>query len=229
MNRLAIIPARGGSKRFPRKNIAMFNELPIIAHTIQAAIASGQFSDVVVSSDDPEILHLAERYGATTHRRPAELATDSARVKDVCFHYLQSRIESGYHFDVLCVLYATAPLRNAEDIRGVVSLIGEGCDSALAVTGFDLPVHQALILGEDNKAEPAFPQLIEKRESEVPRFVVDNGSTYAVDVASFLTHRTFVTPQLKVYEMPRERSVDLDYPEDFELLKFYSAMQDRKK
>jgi pseudaminic acid cytidylyltransferase len=220
MRRVAIIPARGGSKRLPRKNIIDFFGKPIIAWTIEAAKQSNLFDAVIVSTEDDEIKDIARKYGAEIDDRAQELATDDARVLDVCVDLLNR--ENMKDVDILCVLYATAPLRSAQDIQKTVELLSrETCDFALACTTYDLPVHQALKVNDNADVRPMWPELIEERSSDIGTVVVDNGSTYAVFVPAFLNEKTFYGPNLKAHIMPREFSQDIDEEHDLELAKFY--------
>ncbi len=223
MRRIAIIPARGGSKRLPRKNIIPFQGRPIIAHTIEAAKSTDLFERVVVSTEDAEIAEVSAQFGAEIDRRDPELATDSATVKEVCLDFLRREKRAGHDWDLLCVLYATAPLRNSEDIRQVVELIHPGrCDFAIAVTRYEMPPHQALRVLPDHHLEPMWPELVQARSDAIGELRVDNGSTYAVSVPAFLEHHSFYGPNLCGHEMPRERSVDIDTQEDFDLVSFYA-------
>ncbi len=218
MKAVAIIPARGGSKRVPRKNVLDFLGRPIIAYTIEAARASGCFERVVVSTEDEEIAIVSERFGACVHGRPAALATDSARVVEVCLNFLDSEAEAGRDWDVMGCLYATAPLRNAEDIRATVALLEPArCAFAMAITKYNISPYEAMKVGPDGELTPMWPELLEYRASDLPPLRVDNGSTYAVDIASFREQRTFCGRSLRGYEMPISRSIDIDTREDFEL------------
>ena len=220
MRRIAIIPARGGSKRLPRKNIIDFMGKPIIAWTIQSAIKTNLFDDVIVSTEDKEISEIAASYGASIDMRDTQLATDSARVTDVCIDYLNKSQKS---IDTLCCLYATAPLRNDEDIKNVVKLLeSENCDSAIAVTNYDLPPHQALKWNGNNHASPKWPELVSKRADEIGSLVVDNGSTYAVKPEFLIREKSFYSENMAVHLMPRNRSQDIDEAEDLELALFYA-------
>lgn len=222
MRRVALIPARGGSKRLPRKNIIDFLGKPIIAWTIEAALETGLFEQVVVSTEDDEIAAIAARYGAGIDRRDAGLATDSATVRDVCVDFLKRQQQAGNDYDVLCVLYATAPLRRAEDIAATVSLLREGeCSFALAATHYPYPPHQALRMGQGGAVTPFFPDLVNLRAADVGEMVVDNGSTYAVLAKAFLKAPGFYGEPLKVHLMPHERSQDIDTADDLELALYY--------
>jgi CMP-N-acetylneuraminic acid synthetase len=222
--RLAIIPARGGSKRLPRKNILPFLGRPIIAHTIDAAVSSGCFARVLVSTEDAEIAETARAAGADVHRRDPVLATDAATLTEVCFDILDGEERAGHTYETFACLYATAPLRQADDIAAVVALAErDDADFALAVTAYPLPPHQALRLGDDGTLAPMWPDLINLRADKVGRLVVDNGSTNAAKVAAFRQHRTFYGPRLAGHLMPRERSVDIDELADYELACWYST------
>lgn len=224
MRSLAIIPARGGSKRLPRKNVMDFLGRPIIAYTIEAALASGCFSRVVVSTDDAEIADISARYHSDVVIRPAELATDEARVVDVCEHFLHEAVERGECYDVLSVLYATAPLRSADDVRTVLDFVTSGRHhSAIAATTYSLPVHQALVQSKSS-VEQVFPDLFSRRSNEVPEYFVDNGSTYAVTTDYFLRERRFISPDLAIHLMPRARSVDVDTWEDYVVAKCFAEL-----
>ncbi len=145
MSMLAIIPARGGSKRLPRKNVLPFHGKPMIAWTIEAAIAADLFADIVVSTEDDEIAEAAREYGARVMDRSTALAGDDARVVDVCIDVLDREAAAGRDYDHLCCLYATAPLRNADDIRATVEpVLKRKAQFALAAGRYDHPPHQAL-------------------------------------------------------------------------------------
>lgn len=218
MNAVAIIPARGGSKRLPRKNIIDFLGRPIIAYTIDAARDCGCFDRVVVSTEDDEIAAIAERLGAIVDRRPPALATDAAVIVDVCLDFLDREGKAGRNWRVLGCLYATSPLRTAADIRATMSLLKPGyCDFAMAVTAYDLQPHIALKFAPDGSLTPMWPDLLPFRASDLPPLRVGNGSTYIVDVAAFRRARSFYGPGLHGHEMPRERSIDIDTPYDLEL------------
>ena len=224
--RLAIIPARGGSKRLPRKNILPFLGRPMIAHTIDAAVSSGCFTRVLVSTEDTEIADAARAAGADIHRRDPALATDAATLIEVCLDILASEERAGHTYDTFACLYATAPLRRVDDIAAVVALAERpDADFALAVTTYPLPPHQALRLGDNGSLAPMWPDLVNLRADNVGRLVVDNGSTYAAKVAAFREHRSFYGPRLAGHLMPRDRSVDIDEQADYDLACWYAARE----
>jgi len=206
---VALIPARGGSKRLPRKNIIDFHGKPMIAYTIEAALSTACFDEVIVSTEDHEIAAITKQYDVTIHRRLPALATDSVSVTDVCLSYLNE-----CDVTTLAVLYATAPMRNVDDIHAVMSLLSTDCHFAMAATLCEWPVHQVMTLNQ-GRISPLFPDLVNKNSDEVGEYCIDNGSTYAVNVKSFLKQKTFYGDSLKVYLMPTSRSIDIDTPDDY--------------
>ncbi len=229
MRRVALIPARGGSKRLPRKNVLDFLGKPIMAWTIEAALETGLFERVVVSTEDDEIAAIGQKFGAEIDRRDPSLATDQARVVDVCLDFLNREEEQGRIYDVLCCLYATAPLRNAADIAATLALLSPGvCDFSKAVTHYGMPPHQALKLGEDGSVTPMWPDLVNERESDIGELVVDNGSTYTVSVPAFRQEKGFYGPGLRAHIMPRTRSQDIDEALDLEIAKFFAEKERRE-
>lgn len=224
MQGMCIIPARGGSKRLPRKNIAEFLGRPILAHTVEAALQSGVFSRVVVSTDDSEIAQVAQHAGAEVHERTSTLASDSARLIDVCIDFLAEEERAGRDWDFFGCLLATAPMRTAEDIRRAHALIEPGmCEFAMAVTTYPLPPLQALRTTEYGFLRPMWPELIELRSQEAPALFVDNGSTYLALVSAFRKERTFYGSRMRGHVMPRERSIDIDEPYDLELARMLAT------
>lgn len=223
MKRIAIIPARGGSKRLPRKNIIPFMGRPIIAYTIEAALETGLFQRVVVSTEDEEIAGIARKHKADVDIRKPELATDKATVVQVCLDLLDREINAGQNYEAMCCLYPTAPLRNASDIIEVVNLIDDECRFAMAVTNYDLPPWQALKKSDTESLIPMWPDWVAKPSHEVPELLVDNGSTYAVNINTFLQRKSFYGDGLRGYFMQRSRSVDIDTAEDLDLALHYAA------
>lgn len=220
MSRVAFIPARGGSKRLPRKNIKDFLGKPIIAYTIEAARQSNLFDCIVVSTEDKEIAEVSESYGAIIDMRSAELAGDNITVNDVCLEYLDRKEKEGVYIDVLAVLYATAPMRNVEDIKGVVDLLSGDCQFAMGATVCN-DGHQILLYKEGD-VEAIFPDLIGLHSSECEQYCLGNGSTYVVNVEAFKKQKTFYGDKLKVYLMPSQRSVDIDTQDDFDLALYHA-------
>jgi pseudaminic acid cytidylyltransferase len=217
MNAVAIIPARGGSKRLPRKNIADFLGRPIIAYTIGAALESRCFERVVVSTEDDEIAAIASGFGAAIDRRPSVLATDKATIVEVCLDFLDREAAARREWRVMTCLYATAPLRNAQDIRDTMALLEPGrCGFAMAVTTYDQDPRLALRLGWNGSLTPMWPEFLAHRTDELPPLRICDGSTLAVDVAEFRRYRTFYGAGLRAHDIPRSRSIDIDTQSDLD-------------
>jgi pseudaminic acid cytidylyltransferase len=217
MAAVAVIPARGGSKRLPRKNIADFLGKPIISYTIEAAHQSGCFSRVIVSTEDDEIAEVALRFGAEVDVRDTSLASDTATVHAVCITFLDAERARGRDWDQMACLYATAPLRTADDIRATMALLETGvCDFAMGVSSYDKQPHQALKLMPGNALVPMWPELLKYRASDLPPLRASNGTTYVVNCEAFRQHGDFYGPNLRGHNMPRNHAVDIDTAEDLE-------------
>ena len=217
MRGVAIIPARGGSKRLPRKNIADFHGKPIIAYSIAAAVESGCFEQVVVSTEDAEIAEIASRFGARIDMRDPSLATDAATVDQVCLDFLDRERQAGNDWKRMACLYATAPLRNSLDVAAVVGLLKEGeCDFAMGVSAYQIQPNLALKFLPDGELLPMWPELIELRADKLPPLRASNGTTYAVECDAFKKYKTFYGPGLRGYDMPRIRGVDIDTADDLD-------------
>lgn len=222
---IAVIPARGGSKRLPRKALITFRNAPMIVHTIRAAQEASCFDAILVSSDDEEILDVSAAAGAMPYLRPAELAEDDVPTVPVLLDVLDAEARLGRSWDILACLYATAPLRTADDIAGVMSLLDPGvCNFAMAVCAADRQVHQALRVGTDGQLVPVWPELLNLNSQDAPRYLFGNGTTYAASVPALQEHKSMYGPGLRGYEMPRSRSVDLDTEEDLALLQYYAGL-----
>lgn len=225
--KIAVIPARGGSKRLPGKALIELQGKPLIAHTIRAAIESDRFKKVVVSSDSLDILDAATTFGAIAHRRSDELAGDETPTAPVLLDLLEQETAKGINWDVLACLYATAPLRTAQDICAVVDLLDtDNCDFAMAVCEADRPVHQSLTLDDNGTLTSVWPEMINLNSQDAPAYLFGNGSTYAVNVPAFIKSKSLYGQGLKGYVMPRERSVDINTQEDFDLMHYYASRRD---
>ncbi len=227
MANVAIIPARGGSKRFPGKNIANFNGKPLITWTLDAAIKSELFDEIFVTSDDKAILEIAGCFPVRLLDRPKALSGDEITVDEVCLEILKNfKITKG----ILACLYATSPMRSSSDIIKVFSLVSDGTfEKAYAVTSFDLPVNQAVVFGENNELHPIFPDDLEKREEKFDKVVVDNGSTYVVNIERFISDKSLISGQCGGVEMPRNCSIDINYKEDLALLESMNNLHTKER
>ncbi len=217
MNRLAIIPARGGSKRLPRKNILELNGKPLLAYTVEAALQSGVFERVIVSTEDEEVARVGEAAGADVLRRPPELASDSARVRDVCVHVIEE-LSREAPIDCFCVLTATSALRTADDIQRSYQILQTGFDYVVSVTEYFFYPHAALIADEAGRLRYQWPEIAHAKGQELPNFVVENGAINWCRTEQFLRDRELMGSNTGAYRMPKYRSIDIDTQEDFQVM-----------
>lgn len=216
MQTLAIIPARGGSKGIPRKNVLPLGGKPLIAHTIYAARAASRVDRVVVSTDDDEIATVAQRYGAEVVRRPAALASDTASSEAALLHTLDVLREAeGYDPDLLVFLQCTSPLTAPEDIDGTIAALVEShADSALAVTAF----HYFLWAADDDGAHGINHDKSVRlmRQQRTPEYL-ETGAVYVMRTAGFRAARHRFFGKTVVFDTPVERRLEIDEPEDFRI------------
>lgn len=225
---IAIIPARGGSKGLPRKNVKEMCGKPLIAYTIEAALAAKSIDRVVISTGDDEIAAVAMQYGAEVpFMRPAELASDTAMAVDN-YIYTIDRLEKEWNIkiDSFVVLQPTSPLRISEDIDGAVQLFNaRKADSVVSYVKEAHPVFWHKKIGKDNKLEDLFESTLANRQ-DFPITYYPNGAVYVFSTA-MIRQRKYYTDMSYAYIMPRERSVDIDFLEDFKYAEF--LMQSRNK
>lgn len=215
---LAIIPARGGSKGLPRKNVLPAGGRPLIAWTIEAALNADCVSRVVLSSDDDEIIAVAKEYGCDVpFKRPAALASDEAATMGVVLHALTEL--RGYDYVVL--LQPTSPLRNAKDIDAAFErMMKAGAPSCVSVCPVEEPPYWMYQLGPSDRLRnvvetPAFSH----RRQDLPDVYILNGAIYISRVDELIKSKRFVTVDTVGYVMPRDRSIDIDTRQDFEAFK----------
>lgn len=219
MTATAIIPARGGSKRIPRKNIRQFHGRPMIAWTIDTAINSGLFSNVIVSTDDAEIAAIAQEHGAQVpFLRPADFSNDYATTQDVMRHAVTWLAKNQIESDFVCCLYATAPFLQAGDVvKGLRALQESTADYAYAVTEFDYSPHRALIKNQNGQVSLEKPELAAVRSQDLPSLVHDAGQFYWAKTETWLTQREILSSAGIGIEIPRSQAQDIDNEEDWKL------------
>lgn len=210
---LAIIPARGGSKGIPRKNLYPLAGKPLLVYTLEASIHAKNISRVLVSTDDLEIYNLAKSYGVDVVRRPANLATDTAPIIDVVFHSLETLYENeGYSPDIVVLLQPTSPLRTARDIDDAVRVF-KSCDSCLSlisVSEYEHSPYWALKVS-DGFLVPIFREAyLRTRRQDLPKMYRPNGAIYIATPEVLREYRSFLTPRTIPYIMPPERGIDID-------------------
>lgn len=191
MKSIAIIPARGGSKRIPRKNIKLFMGKPIIAYSIEAALQSGLFDEVMVSTDDKEIAEVAQKYGAKVpFMRSAETANDYASTADVILEVLRRYKEGGENFDTGCCIYSTAPFVTPARLTEAYSKLNADIDSVFTCVAYSYPVQRSLHI-LDGKISMVHPEYATSRSQDLEPIYHDAGQFYIFRAASFLQEKTF--------------------------------------
>lgn len=215
--RLCVIPARGGSKRIPRKNIRDFLGKPIMAYSIDAAIASGCFDHVIVSTDDTEIAEVARACGAETpFVRPPALADDFAGTNAVVKHALGWYQAQGVVFDSACCVYATAPFIRPSDLqRGCELLESSDKQFAFSVTTFDYPIQRALRIDAETGLQLIYPEFSETRSQDLEEAYHDAGQFYWGRAQAFLSDQPLFASHSLPVPLPRYLVQDIDTPEDW--------------
>lgn len=226
--RLAIIPARGGSKRIPRKNIKLFCGKPMIAWSIEAALESACFDQVIVSTDDNEIADVGRQWGACVpFMRPEELSDDHTGTIPVVRHAIEWYGAQGHSVGQVCCLYATAPFVRADDIRrGQVILAGNDCDYAFAVTSYPFPIQRAIRLTDRGRVEMFSPEHFNTRSQDLEDAFHDAGQFYWGRTEAWLQGRIIFSPNSMPVILPRYRVQDIDTAEDWVRAEWlFKAMQ----
>ena len=218
MKKVAIIPARGGSKRIPRKNIRPFMGQPMIGYSIKAAQASGLFDSIVVSTDDEEIADVARGFGALVpFMRPGDLSNDHAGTGAVIIHALQWFIDQGTPFDAACCIYATAPFLDSERlVEGWEKLKAPGKRFAFSVTSYAFPIQRALRKAGDS-VEMFWPENLMKRSQDLEPAYHDAAQFYWGWAEAFLNGEVTFSRISAPVILPRTQVVDIDTPEDWEV------------
>jgi CMP-N-acetylneuraminic acid synthetase len=217
--RVAIIPARGGSKGLPGKNLRELAGRPLIAHTIAAAIESESFGRIVVTSEDEAILEVAHKFDAEVLLRPAELATDEASSLDVLSHALraiESEAEAQAADRQYALLQPTSPLRTGIHIRDAVALMAKiDAKSLVSVTESPHPPHKSLVVDTQGHAQPLFEWAdLTRPRQQLPKTFHPNGAIYLGEIAGYLRDQNLFAAPLGLYEMDAACSIDIDVEQD---------------
>lgn len=194
MKNLAIIPARGGSKRIPRKNIKEFLGKPIIAYSIEVALKSGLFDEIMVSTEDQEIAAIARQYGADVpFLRSNETANDFATSDDVLREVIRRYGELGRHFDNMCCIYATAPLVRSQDIQiAYERLLSSSFNLVYPVVQFSYPIWRCLDMDESGKMNYHWPEFENSRSQDLPKEYHDTGTFYWYKIKSWMEDKEMI-------------------------------------
>ena len=218
MKSIAIITARGGSKRIPRKNIKEFCGKPILAYSIEAALASECFDTVMVSTDDEEIAEIARKYGAQVpFFRSEATANDYATTADVLLEVLAKYEEQGEVFERACCIYPTAPFLTAGRLSEAMTLLEDKqADSVLPVVRFSFPPQRCVVI-KDGFLQPKWPECMSLRSQDLEPFYHDVGQFYCFKVSSFLTRKNLVMEKTVPLEMSEVEVQDIDTPSDWQM------------
>jgi CMP-N-acetylneuraminic acid synthetase len=229
MKNLCIIPARGGSKRFPNKNISILNGKPLVVHTIDAALESGIFDKIIFTSDSDVILetvseHRGESPNLHLSKRPDHLSTDTSKVIDTVCFYRDLNLE----FEKIWLLLPTCPLRDYKDILEVNSLLTKEIDSVISITEMEFPPTLGLIVdpeGHIKSSDPSSPwENGNTRSQDHPTVHRPNGAVYCSWMKKFQSNNSFYKGKVKGYFMPRSKSIDIDTKFDFELAQVLTSI-----
>jgi CMP-N-acetylneuraminic acid synthetase len=214
--KLCLIPAKGGSTRLARKNILPLGGKPLLGWAIASAVQSGLMDRIVVSTEDDQVAEIARSLGAEVpFMRPLHLARDPAGVVDVALHALAELRDRGEEYQILVILLPTCPFRTADDIRKACELFREtGASFLMSVSLFDHTPFAALSLDGDHLLRPFFPEYVGRKSQDMPEAYRANGAIHVLEVAAFERERSYYAQPLIGYEMPWQRSIDIDTEHD---------------
>ena len=228
--KLAIIPARGGSKRIPRKNIKEFCGKPMIAYSIEAALDSGCFDKVIVSTDDKEIATIAELYGAEVpFVRPPEISDDYATTIQVVAHAIRWCEAQNWPIEAVCCIYATAPFIDKDDLSlGYSKMVAERVEFVFSAALFPFAIQRAIELSAKGEVTMIQPGHAATRSQDLPEAYHDAGQFYWGQKTAFLDNKEIFAKHSRIVLVPRERVQDIDTHEDWQFAEtLYHAMNSR--
>lgn len=218
MKSVAVITARGGSKRIPRKNIKPFLGKPIIEYSIEAALKTGVFNEVMVSTDDEEIAQVAVNAGAKVpFLRSENTSNDFATTADVLLEVVDSYERIGTSFDKVCCIYPTAPFVTANALKTAMMLLEqEKCDCVIPVVKFSFPPQRGVVI-KDGKVVPKWPENMSKRSQDLEPFYHDCGQFYCLDVESFKKQKKIWMDNVVPFIQDEINVQDIDTAEDWKI------------
>ncbi|TIH11995.1 acylneuraminate cytidylyltransferase family protein [Marinifilum sp. JC120] len=221
---IAIIPARAGSKGVKNKNIVELNGKPLISYTIEAALDSGVFDHVFVTTDGEEIAEVSAECGAEVIDRPRELALDKSSSIDVIVHALEAK---EFFKGCFCLLQPTSPLRDSKDIREAFELYKSSeATSVISATSVGHHPYKCLMQNKDGNYAPIRnPEDLVSARQDLPICIAPNGAIYFCDIASFLEQKVLFFPNTEYFLMRPDRSVDVDSLTDLKIAEFYLSNQ----
>jgi len=226
---LAIIPARGGSKGIPRKNIKLLNGRPLIYYTIKEALESN-INKILVSTDDTEIKKISQKYGAEVMIRPKKLAQDDTSSIDVVIYILKKLEQIGQKFDIFILLQPTSPLRTKEDINEALNLFIENeCESVISVNEVEHNPYWSFKI-KDNYLQPLFAnKYLKMRRQELPKVYMPNGAIFISKPSILEKKRTFYIKRMLPYIINTGKGIDIDTEQDFKIAEYFMSKKNRVK
>lgn len=228
--KLAVIPARGGSKRIPRKNVKAFHGKPMIGYAVEAAISSSIFDNVIVSTDDTEIAQIAQDFGADVpFIRPAQLAGDHSPTVPVIAHAIQECQSYGWDIEAVCCIYPGVPFISKNDLKTAFQLLLEtGANYVFPVTGFPSPIQRALRRFPNGSVTPFQSEYAATRTQDLEPGYFDVGQFYWGKTSAWLQNLNLHLNGITLL-VPEWRAVDIDTPDDWERAELlYSVLSDKK-
>jgi pseudaminic acid cytidylyltransferase len=215
--RLCVIPARGGSKRIPRKNIKNFHGKPIIQYSIEVALESSVFDKVIVSTDDEEIAEVAKSGGAEIpFIRPQSLADEFTATVPVISHAVQEMENRGFQFNFVCCIYATSPFLKASYIKQGAEIISEGnTDYVFSSAVYPHPIERSFELNEERRVTPFMPGQERVRSQDLIEKYHDAGQFYWGTRGAWVSEKNIFTPNSETITLPSYLVQDIDTPEDW--------------
>jgi len=215
-NAICIIPARGGSKRIPKKNIKPFFGKPLIAYSIETAISSKLFDKIIVSTDDEEIAKVALKYNTSVQMRPDNLSDDFTGTGDVINYVVKTLQNDGLKFDFVCTIYATAPLLQKEYlIQGYEKLKRSDAKQAFSVTTMPFPIQRTFKITKDQRCQMFTPEYFSSRSQDLEEAYQDAGQFYWENINKKFTEIPFGKDSIPIV-LPRHLVQDIDTLEDWE-------------
>jgi len=214
---LAIIPARGGSKRIPKKNIKIFNGRPIIYWPIKAAIESKLFDEIIVSTDDDEIAEIAKNLGASVpFKRPKELSDDYTGITPVIAHAINWALKSNIKPDFACCICATAPMIDSVDLIKSYNMIKEAkCDYVFSISSYRSSIFRSLQITANGNIKMNYPENFNKRSQDLPSAFFDAAQFYWGKIESWVGNKKIFDENSKGYVLPEWKVKDIDTLDDW--------------
>ena len=218
MKNLCIIPARGGSKRIPRKNIKSFMGKPIMAYSIEAALKAELFDEVMVSTDDDEFADVAKKYGASVpFLRSDATANDYATTVDVLLEVIETYKQRGIVFDTICCLYSTAPFVTSERLKEAYSKLSDNVDACFTMVEYSYPIQRSLRINEAGLVEMKYPEHLKSRTQDLEKIYHDAGQFYFVKTKTLIEEKTVWCKHTTPLVLSELEVQDLDTLTDWQL------------